>query len=73
MTPNMMPRKATPVRAVTRTFGSRPVCDWDDRYGPGKPCLCEGVKHAGVESVLRLARTHRNPAMADAIRKAGLR
>lgn len=68
--PMNMPGKIA-VRTVTRTGGTQMVCDYIRPNG--SPCQCEGVKHAFVESVRLLPTKKRNPAMADAIRKAGLR
>ncbi len=69
-TPAMMPRKAQPVRTVTRTGGSQPVCDYIRPNGSA--CMCEGEKHAFVESVRRIVPVRRNPAMRDALNRAGL-
>ena len=70
MNPSNMPGKIA-LRTVTRTGGTEMVCDYIRPNG--SPCTCEGVKHAFVESVRLLPTKKRNPAMADAIRKAGLR
>jgi len=70
MNPSNMPGKIA-LRTVTRAGGTEMVCDYIRPNG--SPCTCEGVKHDFVESVRLLPTKKRNPAMADAIRKAGLR
>lgn len=69
MNPNAMPQKSAPVRTITRTGDSQPVCDYV--RDNGAICTCEGVTHGFVESVRVITRVRRNPAMADALRKAG--
>lgn len=72
MNPSQMPRKAAPVRVVTRMVDRRPVCDYERT--PGSVCGCEGFVHSGVERVLALRPLNKpNRSMAAAIRKAGLR
>jgi hypothetical protein len=70
MSPNLMPRKATPVRSTVRTGGTQMVCDYIRPDGSG--CTCEGVKHTFVERVAVLRPlSRRNPAMAQALQNAG--
>jgi len=70
MKPSNMPQKAAPVRTVSRAVGSTPVCDYIRPNGSA--CMCEGVKHVGVESVLVIRPLGKpNRSVAAALRKAG--
>lgn len=67
MSPNMMPRKGSPLTTVTR---HREVpCDVE-RSGGGR-CCCE-TRTEKVPAVRRGPRPIRNTAMADALRAAGI-